>query len=837
MPRPPIPSIFLAFIHVFFFLVATHAGNLYDYPTASINTTWINSQPQSRDTATFNDGSKLRTILLRGAGGPCFAAGFFCPPPCQDTYLLSIFAVNASLDSELVDSSLSPPPVLWSPNRHHLVTNNATLHFAQDGDLILRDADGSLVWSTNTSNLSVSALTLTYSGNLILLNANNNNSVWSSFDNPTDTLLNGQTLKQGRSLTSNFSATNAARGRFFLSLQTQGLYAFVDSHPPQLYAKLLKFPPLSPSSVYLTFNNGNLEWPGESDSVVSNRNWVVSFIRLEFDGHLRIYGIGVNSIPGVTISRDYSNFLLNYCDYPLVCGQYGICWNGQCSCPVNASNKQDSAFFKPISWGQVNPGCAPVNPISCRFMENHRLLPLGNISYFNYIDEDAAALRGTDEGSCKQACLMNCSCKAALFKYVSNVSVGDCYLPTELFSLKNTSSSANYSSLAYIKVQITPPSPEQNSPPSPESKRVPIAVLTATIGIAVMFISVAAYVVLKRCRSKTYPEMEDGDDQLDQVSAVLTRFSYEELEIVTEGFASQIGQGGFGSVFAGKLGNGDKVAVKKLEAAGQGKKEFMAEVETIGSIHHINLVQLIGFCAEKSHRLLVYEYMPNGSLDRWIFGRDEEDEALDWETRKRIILHIAKGLCYLHEECRHRIAHLDIKPQNILLDNQFNAKLADFGLSKLMDREQSAVMTRMRGTPGYLAPEWLTSIITEKVDVFSFGVVVLEIMCGRKNLDPTRPEEAVHLIALLDRCNKDELLLPEMFHGNCGEDEARMTRLAMWCLQSDSKKRPSMSTVVKVVEGSMDLGADIEFDSLGFYELMLRSTEESASAALLHHEH
>ncbi|KAK8970040.1 G-type lectin S-receptor-like serine/threonine-protein kinase [Platanthera guangdongensis] len=562
MPRPPIPSLFLAFIHVFFFHLAAHALNLYDYPTASINTTWINSQPQSRDSATSIDGSKLRTILLRGAGGPCFAAGFFCPPPCQDTYLLSIFAVNTSQDSELVDSSMSPPPVLWSPNRHHLVTNNATLHFAQDGDLILRDADGSLVWSTNTSNLSVSAMTLTYSGNLILLNANNN-SVWSSFDNPTDTLLSGQTLKLGSILTSNFSATNAGRGRFYLSLQTQGLYAFVDSHPPQLYAKLLKFKPLSPSSVYLTFNNGNLE-----------------------------------------------------CDYPMVCGQYGICWNGQCSCPVNASNKEDSTFFKPISWGQVNPGCAPVNPISCRFMENHRLLPLGNISYFNYIDEDAAALRGTDEGSCKQACMMNCSCKAALFKYVSNISVGDCYLPTELFSLKNTSSSANYRSLAYIKVQISPPSPEQ------KSKRVLIAVLTAAaIGIAVMFISVAAYVVLKRYRTKTYPQMEDGDDQLDQVSAVLTRFSYEELEIVTEGFTSKIGQGGFGSVFAGKLGN--------------------------------------------------------------------------------------------------------------------------------------------------------------------------------------------------------------------GEDEAKMRRLVMWCLQSDSKKRPSMSTVVKVVEGSMDLGSDIEFDSLGFYELMLQSTEESASAALL----
>lgn len=184
-------------------------------------------------------------------------------------------------------------------------------------------------------------------------------------------------------------------------------------------------------------------------------------------------------------------------------------------------------------------------------------------------------------------------------------------------------------------------------------------------------------------------------------------------------------------------------------ATSQIKKSFLAEVETIGSIHHVNLVRLMGFCVEKSCSLLVYEYMANGSLDR-IFHRSD-DSGFEWRQRKKIILDIAKGLSYLHEDCRQKIVHFDIKPQNILLDENFNAKVGDFGLSKLVDRDQSQIMTTMRGTPGYMAPEWLSSVITEKVDVYSFGVVFLEILCGRKNIDRSQPEEEMHLLGLFKK--------------------------------------------------------------------------------------
>lgn len=325
------------------------------------------------------------------------------------------------------------------------------------------------------------------------------------------------------------------------------------------------------------------------------------------------------------------------------------------------------------------------------------------------------------------------------------------------------------------------------------------------------------FIILCLRRRKRRAEKQEEEDKFDEVPGMVSRFSYEELKSATKNFEVKLGQGGFGTVFKGTLSNGVDIAVKRLDDTGEGKEQFLAEVETIGSVHHINLVSLIGFCVEKSHKLLVLEYIPNGSLDTWIFG--EKATALDWKTRQNIIYDIAKGLSYLHEECRQRIAHLDIKPQNILLDQNFIAKVGDFGLAKLIDRDQSEIMTRMRGTPGYLAPEWLTSIITEKVDVYSFGVVVLEMICGRKNLDPSQLKETGYLIALVQEKLKDNLLV-DLFDKHCSDIEAHKEealetmRLAIWCLQIESSRRPTMSMVVKVLEGSSDVQFDIDSDLL-----------------------
>lgn len=211
------------------------------------------------------------------------------------------------------------------------------------------------------------------------------------------------------------------------------------------------------------------------------------------------------------------------------------------------------------------------------------------------------------------------------------------------------------------------------------------------------------------------------------------RFSFQEFQDATNDFSLKLGSGGFCSVYAGVLPDGTKIAVKRLDRAGQGAKQFKAELETLGNIHHLHLVRLKGFCAEKSHRMLVYEFLPNGSLDKWIFTNDTHKNVLDLKTRSKIALHIARGLTYLHEQCQQRIIHFDIKPQNILLDENFNAKVSDFGLAKLIDGDQSEVITMTKGRPGYMVRKLLSEHVSVKADVFSFGIMLVEIVSGKRS--------------------------------------------------------------------------------------------------------
>jgi serine/threonine protein kinase len=249
-------------------------------------------------------------------------------------------------------------------------------------------------------------------------------------------------------------------------------------------------------------------------------------------------------------------------------------------------------------------------------------------------------------------------------------------------------------------------------------------------------------------------------------------------------------------------------AVKQLERIGQGMKEFRAEVGLIGSIHHVHLVQLKGFCAEGNHQLLVYEYMGKGSLDSWIFNNNGENgrHTLDWDTRFNIAVGTAKGLAYLHEECEVKIVHCDIKPENVLLDDNYVAKISDFGLVKLMDKEQSLVCTQLRGTRGYLAPEWIFNYaISEKSDVYSYGMLLLEIIGGRKNSDPTQGSERAYLPSYAFKMMEEEKvreILDSKLEGYENDQRvATAVKVALWCIQEDTQLRPSMTKVVQMLEG------------------------------------
>ncbi|KAK3001039.1 hypothetical protein RJ639_021365 [Escallonia herrerae] len=289
------------------------------------------------------------------------------------------------------------------------------------------------------------------------------------------------------------------------------------------------------------------------------------------------------------------------------------------------------------------------------------------------------------------------------------------------------------------------------------------------------------------------------------------RYSYSEIKQMTKCFNDKLGEGGYGSVFKAKLRSGRFVAVKLLGKSKAGGQDFISEVGTIGRIHHVNVVQLIGFCAEGSKRALVYEFMPNASLDKFIFSRGEKMTPLSWDTIYEIALGVARGIEYLHRGCDMQILHFDIKPHNILLDENFVPKVSDFGLAKLYSTDDSIVsLTAARGTLGYIAPElFYKSIggVSFKADVYSFGMLLMEMVGRRKNVNACADHSSKIYFPswIYDRIEKGG----DMELGNVSEDVGKlarkMTLVALWCIQMKPVDRPSMSKVLDMFEGEVGL--------------------------------
>ncbi|PIN25928.1 Serine/threonine protein kinase [Handroanthus impetiginosus] len=287
-------------------------------------------------------------------------------------------------------------------------------------------------------------------------------------------------------------------------------------------------------------------------------------------------------------------------------------------------------------------------------------------------------------------------------------------------------------------------------------------------------------------------------------------FTYQELVDATNGFSAQnlLGEGGFGSVYKGILADGREVAVKRLKAGGgQGEREFRSEVEIISRIHHRHLVSLVGYCISENTRLLVYDYLPNNTL--YFHLHDEGRPVMDWATRVKIAVGAARGIAYLHEDCHPRIIHRDIKSSNILLDSNFEARVSDFGLAKLAMDANTHITTRVMGTFGYMAPEYASSgKLTEKSDVFSFGVVLLELITGRKPVDTSQPPGEESLVEwarpllshALDTEEFKELADPRL-EGNYVDFEMfRLIEAAAACIRHSSVKRPKMGQVVRAFD-------------------------------------
>eukprot|EP00262_Sarcandra_glabra_P022073 TRINITY_DN960_c0_g1_i4.p1 TRINITY_DN960_c0_g1~~TRINITY_DN960_c0_g1_i4.p1 ORF type:complete len:491 (+),score=29.16 TRINITY_DN960_c0_g1_i4:107-1579(+) len=294
----------------------------------------------------------------------------------------------------------------------------------------------------------------------------------------------------------------------------------------------------------------------------------------------------------------------------------------------------------------------------------------------------------------------------------------------------------------------------------------------------------------------------------NQQTLTPTRYSYTDLIGITNHFKEKLGQGGFGSVFKGELPGGLLIAVKMLIDSKCNGEDFINEVSTIGRIHHVNVVQLIGYCSEGSKRALVYEYMPNGSLDKYIFAVRGRNHTFSWEKLSEIALGTARGIEYLHRGCDMCILHFDIKPHNILLDHNFTPKVSDFGLAKLYPKDYGFVsVSTARGTIGYIAPELISrnfGVVSYKSDVYSFGMLLLEMTGGRRNVN-AQAEKLSQIYFpswIYDRLERGEDLEIENMTVPGHKIVRRLCIIGLWCIQMKPSDRPSMSKVVEILDGN-----------------------------------
>ncbi|KAL7248861.1 hypothetical protein ACSBR1_011110 [Camellia fascicularis] len=349
-----------------------------------------------------------------------------------------------------------------------------------------------------------------------------------------------------------------------------------------------------------------------------------------------------------------------------------------------------------------------------------------------------------------------------------------------------------------------------NKPPTPTSKNKTGLIVGIVVPVAVVtFLSAFMLYCFVQRRKRAHRNEEEELLGID-ASARPCTFSYAELRAATEEFnpTNKLGEGGFGPVYKGTLNDGRVVAVKQLSVAShQGKGQFVTEIATISAVQHRNLVKLYGCCIEGDKRLLVYEYLENKSLDQALFGK--KTLYLNWPTRFDICLGVARGLSYLHEESRVRIVHRDVKASNILLDSDLIPKISDFGLAKLYDDKQTHISTRVAGTIGYLAPEYaMRGHLTEKADVFGFGVVALEIVSGRLNSDSSLQDDKIYLLEWAWNLheNKHEVELVDANLSEFNEEEVkRVIGISLLCTQTSPTLRPSMSRVVAMLSGDIEV--------------------------------
>ncbi|XP_030470558.1 G-type lectin S-receptor-like serine/threonine-protein kinase LECRK1 [Syzygium oleosum] len=762
---------------------------------------------QHTTTGTVTVGSSLsprtnRTSWRSPSG--LFTFGFY---PQGDKYGVGIWLVGKPNNT-----------VVWTANRDDpLVSSNATIEFTMDGKLVVRTGQGGQEASLVGSELlePATSASMLDSGNLVLY-GNNSHVIWESFDFPTDTILGGQNLSEQKELISSKSSLDHSSGRFRISMQTDGnlvAYSVNSTNSPQ--DAYWSSDTSGPSSLQLNLDSqGTLAlWDdsGACEKILANHSSFSSKegstiyrATLDDDGIFRLYlhrfSKGDFSSTGGSIRW---SALEHQCDVKGFCGYNSYCRGSsdgaRCDCfPGFAFIDASKRFLgcRRSSNYEQHCGVEDANITSS-------ITPLARVEFGGH----PYLVLPLPIGECKRSCLEDCNCEVALHQ---DGSCSKMKLPI-IYGKAN----GDDSSTVLVKKLIPVPLASQK-PPVPtkpisvtEKKNTLVLIVGVSLGSIAIFCSmIAAFsFLLYRYRVHKYARLSTDSTLGPAREFTLQSFSFKELEEATGGFTEEIRKGSFGAVYKGIISDGSKrVAVKRLERAiEQGEKEFQAEMAAIGHTHHKNIVQLLGFCMESSRKLLVFEYMENGSLADLLF---DVERRPPWSERVRIALEVARGILYLHEECDLQIIHCNITTQNILMDESRTAKISDFGLAKLLMPNQTGTKTEVRGTRGYVAPELQrNAMVSTKADIYSYGVVLLEIVCCRSNM-------------VVDVSSADEVLLCSWVY-NCyitGElpklvkDERvdmksveRMVQIGLLCVHDDSEIRPSIKDVILMLEGIMDV--------------------------------
>ncbi|XP_061337469.1 G-type lectin S-receptor-like serine/threonine-protein kinase At4g27290 [Gastrolobium bilobum] len=737
-----------------------------------------------------------------------FELGFFSPASFANRYL-GIWYKHIPVKT-----------VVWVANGANPVKDNSSiLHINSEGNLVLVNHDLIVFWSAE-SRKKVLVLNpivqLLNSGNLVLRDERDEdpeNYMWQSFDYPSDTLLPGMKLgwdlKTGLEwrVSSWKNWDDPSPGDFSWGISLEGFPQIIMWKGSKEYYRGGSWNGLGFTGAPELKNNPVFEF-----KFVSNKDEVY------YTYNLRNKSIISRIVMNQTIStrqryiwieeaqswRLYASVPRDNCDSYNLCGPYGNCIVGDspvCQC-LEGFKPRSQGNWDTMDW---TTGCLLTEQLSCEDRSKHGFLKFSGLKYpdtsHSWVNESM------NLNECRVRCLENCSCKAYANSDMRGGGSGCLMWFGDLKDIRQFSRSGPD---LYIRMKISELALKEKH----KNKVVAIIIMISSV---LMVILALLYVVkrMKKLRANETERnlMAENNDEGDREDLELPFFDLATIIKATNGFSinNKLGEGGFGAVYMGTLPDGQEIAVKRLsQCSGQGFNEFKNEVILIAKLQHRNLVKLLGCCNEGEEKMLIYEYMPNKSLDSFIFDH-AKGKVLDWSKRFNIICGIARGLLYLHQDSRLRIIHRDLKASNVLLDNELNPKISDFGMARTFGGDQTEGNTRrVVGTYGYMAPEYaIHGLFSVKSDVFSFGVLLLEIISGKKNRGFSNSNNNIDLIGhawrfwterrpldLIDSCMENSSVLSEAL---------RCIHISLLCVQQHPEDRPSMSTVVVMLssEGAL----------------------------------